>query len=144
MWYSSRDDVNRSWVQPSKDTPTDRRGIRPSMDTLTYRHRNVGYGHSPKFDHVLGVQHRFITPRQCRHVNLTRIVMHYATCVLCMAYLVLWFEWLTAYYQIGFYCLNLWSWILLHFTMCRALLALTCYYLFCCLITPRLDLQCVI
>ena len=43
MWYSSRDDVDRCWIQPSKDTTNDRPGIRPSVDTSTYQHRDVGY-----------------------------------------------------------------------------------------------------
>ena len=71
MWYSSRDDVNRCWIQPSKDMSADRRGIRPSMDTSTYRHRDVGYGHSPKYDNAHRVQHRFITPGQHRHINIS-------------------------------------------------------------------------
>ena len=50
---------------------TDHRGIRPSMDTSTYRHRDVGYGHSPKYDNAHRVQHRFITPGQHRHINIS-------------------------------------------------------------------------
>ena len=71
MWYSSRDDVDRCWRQPSSDTSVSRRGIRPAGDTSTYRHRGVGYGHSSNYDNVHRVQHHSITPGQCGHVNWT-------------------------------------------------------------------------
>ena len=69
MWYSSRDDVDRCWMQPFKNTSADRRGIQPSQYTSTYRHRGVGYGHSPNSNNVHGVQHGFITPWQHRHLS---------------------------------------------------------------------------
>ena len=70
MWYSLRDDVDRCWMQPSKNMSDDRRGIRPSTDMSTYWHRAVGYGHSPHSNNVHRVQHCFITPGQRRHVNI--------------------------------------------------------------------------
>ena len=57
-------------IKPSKDTSTDHRGIRPSLNTSTYRHRDVGYGHSSNYDNVHGVQHCFITPGQHRHIRI--------------------------------------------------------------------------
>ena len=47
----------------------DRSGIRPSVDTSTYRHRDVRYGNSSNSNNVHRVQHCFITPGQRRHVN---------------------------------------------------------------------------
>ena len=66
MWYSSRDDVDRGWVPPSRN---DRGWVPPSRNTSTYRHRAVGYGQSPYSNNVHGVQHCFITPGQRRHVK---------------------------------------------------------------------------
>ena len=62
MWYSIRADA-------------DRRGIRPSMDTSTYQHLDVGYGHSPQYSKAQGVQHCFITTGQRRHVNCNKIAI---------------------------------------------------------------------
>ena len=56
-------------IWPSRDTSTDCRGIRPSMDTSTYRHQDVGYGHSSQKHNAPGVQHCFMTPEQGRHVT---------------------------------------------------------------------------
>ena len=53
MWYSPRADADGHWIRPSRDTSTDRRVIQPSEDASTYRHGDVGYGHSSQ---------RFITP----------------------------------------------------------------------------------
>ena len=62
----------RPLLDTAKDTSNDRRGIRPSLDTSRYRHRDVGYGHSSNYDNVHRVQHSFITPGQRQHVNLNR------------------------------------------------------------------------
>ena len=65
---------HRCWIQPSKDTSNNRRGIWPSLDMSTYQHRDFRYGHSPNYDNVHGVQHCFITPGQHRHVNSFNLV----------------------------------------------------------------------
>ena len=71
MGYSFRADSDGRRIRPSRDALTDRRGIRPSMDTSTYRHRDVGYGHSSQQYNAPGVQHHFITPRQRQPINIT-------------------------------------------------------------------------
>ena len=58
LWYSSRDG-------------TDHREVRQLKDMSTYRHRDVGYGHSSQHNPAQGVQHCFITPGQHRHVIRT-------------------------------------------------------------------------
>ena len=79
MWYSSRVDVDRGWVPPSRNTSDNSRGIRPSKNTSTYRHRAVGYGQSPYSNNVYGVQHCCITPGQRRHVIEKKALME-TTC----------------------------------------------------------------
>ena len=64
MWYSTRADA-------------DRRGIRPSMDTSIYQHRDAGYGHSSQYSKAQGLQHSFITPGQHRHVHINRSYQHF-------------------------------------------------------------------
>ena len=69
MWLSSKVDVDGLRIQPSRDLSSDHHGIRPPMDTSTYQHRDVGYGHSSQQHNAQGVQHHFITPGQRRHVT---------------------------------------------------------------------------
>ena len=76
IWYSSRADVDGRRIRPLRDTLTDSRGIRPSMDTSTYRHWDVGYGHYPQLHNVQGVQHHFIIPEQRRHVTLKNLELN--------------------------------------------------------------------
>ena len=73
MWYSSGADADGHRIRPSRDTSTNCRGIRPLMDRSTYRHRDVGYGQSSQQQHALGVQHRFITPGQRRHIKVKNL-----------------------------------------------------------------------
>ena len=69
MWYSLRADADCLGIRPLRDTSANRRGIQPSLDTSTYRHRDVGYGHSSQHINAQGVQYRFTTPGQGLHVS---------------------------------------------------------------------------